>query len=89
MQKQRASVRGLGFKKSDPVALYQQHAKAWGNSGFAQGKPSRDRGSAERPRTAGATPRSRKSELGFVVPTEKRTDQLRWEVRMSMASPPH
>lgn len=87
--KQRASVRGLGFKKSDPVAMHQQHMKAWNNSSFALGRPSRDRGSqTARPRTA-PSPRPHASERGFVVPTEKRRDNLRWEIRMQMASPPH
>ena len=87
--KQRASVRGLGFKKSDPVAMHQQHMKAWTNSSFALGRPSRDRGSqSARPRTA-PSHRPHASERGFVVPTEKRRDNLRWEIRMQMASPPH
>ncbi len=88
--KQRASVRGLGFKKSDPVAMHQQHMKAWTSGSFALGRPSRDRGSqTARPRTAPASPRPHASERGFVVPTEKRRDNLRWEIRMQMASPPH
>ena len=88
--KQRASVRGLGFKKSDPVAMHQQHMKAWNSGSFALGRPSRDRGSqTARPRTAPASPRPHASERGFVVPTEKRRDNLRWEIRMQMASPPH
>jgi hypothetical protein len=89
--KQRASVRGLGFKKSDPVAMHQKHMKAWNSSSFALGRPSRDRGSqTARPRTAPAgSPRQHAAEKGFVVPTEKRRDNLRWEIRMQMASPPH
>ena len=51
--KQRASVRGLGFKKSDPVTMHQQHMKAWNSGSFALGRPSRDRGNqSARPRTA-------------------------------------
>lgn len=87
--KQRASVRGLGFKKSDPVTMHQQHMKAWNSGSFALGRPSRDRGNqSARPRTA-PSPRPHASEKGFVVPTEKRRDNLRWEIRMQMASPPH
>ena len=88
--KQRASVRGLGFKKSDPVSMHQQHMKAWTNSSFALGKPSGSKGNrSARPSTAPTSPRVRASEQGFVVPTEKRRDNLRWEIRMQMASAPH
>jgi hypothetical protein len=99
--KERANQRGLGFRKSDPVAMYQQHAKAWaGNSFLSSGPCTPRRAAADRlPRSAGSPSQPlrtrrqqsaraslRQSSASFTsVPTEKRRDDVRWAVRVSRA----
>ena len=95
--KERANTRGLGFRKSDPVKMYQRHAKAWASDSFLRSSvptalPTQRAAvrEVERPRTAGSTPRrSVSSRKSTAAPTDNRRDQLRWQIRMQMASPPH
>lgn len=47
--KERANKRGMGFRKSDPVRMYQQHARAWASDTFlgSGNSPRRNKKSAQ------------------------------------------
>ena len=70
------------YKKSDPVSMYRQHTNEWQHDRFLVKPKQRLTGPS-----AKKTPVKRSKTLkpnDYVVPTDKRRDNLRWQTRIMM-----
>eukprot|EP00741_Cyanophora_paradoxa_P014143 tig00020746_g13648.t1 len=87
----RAAPRPAGFKKSDPVSMYAARAAQWKADPFLSRRTSSSRPSTADARPASASGRRPQRNVweglpNYTAPTDKRRDDLRWEVRMQMMS---
>eukprot|EP00743_Colponemidia_sp_Colp-15_P007767 GILK01008410.1.p1 GENE.GILK01008410.1~~GILK01008410.1.p1 ORF type:complete len:306 (+),score=26.62 GILK01008410.1:43-918(+) len=85
---QRPATACVTFRKTDPVARYQQLSHVWARDSFLKNSVGNARKhNVIKPSEVLHTPRSidpTPSPSAFVAPTEKRRDDVRWHMRMQM-----
>jgi hypothetical protein len=88
------SLRDKRSKKSDPVSRFQSMQHAWNADKFLKEKDHRKIQSKYIGKTVGALERERSIQRApatpsnYIVPTDKRRDDIRNEIRLMMMSPP-
>eukprot|EP00002_Diphylleia_rotans_P004354 TRINITY_DN13184_c0_g1_i1.p1 TRINITY_DN13184_c0_g1~~TRINITY_DN13184_c0_g1_i1.p1 ORF type:complete len:299 (+),score=55.49 TRINITY_DN13184_c0_g1_i1:54-950(+) len=90
--KKTKDYRACGRIKSDPVSRYQYYQQAWSKSKANSQMETINQSSSLRatPESSSPTPRKRKDvstpRQSYVVPSEKRRDDLRWAIRAQIVA---